>query len=195
MTERQRAEALAIRRTEGLPWHSPPHQVTAGGFYHLSAACYEHAPIVGASPQRMACFESRLLDALAGARNRVCAWCVLPNHYHVLMRTRDLEATVSALGRLHGSTSFQWNGEEGRRGRRVWHRCGDRAVRCGDHYWASLNYIHHNPVHHGYAGAWEEWPFSSARAFLAHLGRDEAARIWRTYPLLNYGQGWDDAHV
>jgi hypothetical protein len=40
------------------------------------------------------------------------AWCVLPNHYHVLVKTADLKTLVAALSRLHGGMSFRWNREE-----------------------------------------------------------------------------------
>ncbi len=55
-----------------------------------------------------------------------------------------------------------------------------------------MNYVHHNPVHHGYAAQWDEWPFSSAQAFLDEVEHGEAERVWRDYPLLDYGKGWDD---
>ena len=95
------------------------------------------------------------------------------------------------MGRFHGRTSFQWNGEESTRGRKVWYKCTDRRVRSERHFWATVNYIHHNPVHHDYVQRWEEWPYSSAAAYLAELGRDEARRIWLKYPILDYGKGWD----
>jgi len=60
------------------------------------------------------------------------------------------------------------------------------------HFWASMNYVHNNPVRHGYCKRWEDWPFSSAATFLNEAGREEAARIWKTYPVLDYGKGWDD---
>jgi putative transposase len=35
-------------------------------------------------------------------------------------------------------------------------------------------------------------PFSSAQQFLESVGREEAERVWREYPVLDYGRGWDD---
>lgn len=120
------------------------------------------------------------------------AWCVLPNHYHVLVRCTDVKNTCRTLGKLHGSTSFRWNGDENTRGRKVWHSLTDRAMRNGDHFWSTVNYIHHNPVKHGYADRWENWPFSSAADYLEEMGRDAAAEIWKRFPVLDYGKDWDD---
>jgi len=46
-------------------------------------------------------------------------------------------------------------------------------------------------VHHGYAKQWQDWPFSSARDYLAAMGKERAAEVWREYPLLDYGKDWD----
>jgi len=194
MSQRERKEAMACRKAEQRPWHAPPHYAGEGA-YHVSAACYEHSPVIGASPERMADFERELLDALQGASNEVYAWCVLPNHYHVLVDTPEFKAVSAAIGQLHGRLSFLWNGQDKSRGRKVWHRSTDRRIRSERHFWVTMNYVHHNPVHHGYVKRWEDWPFSSARDFLQATGRAEAIRLWKAYPILDYGKGWDDANT
>jgi len=55
--------------------------------------------------------------------------------------------------------------------------------------------VHHNPVHHGYARLWTDWPWSSARDYLREVGREEAERIWRDFPVRDYGKGWDAAEL
>ncbi|MHB8524458.1 MAG: REP-associated tyrosine transposase [Limisphaerales bacterium] len=192
LTPEQRASLLAWRKQRSFPWHSPPHAFGAAGTYHLTGACLDHVPHVGRSPERMVGFCDALLAALASVSSSIHAWCVLPNHYHLLVSMPDLRAAVRALGRLHGSTSFKWNKEENARGRQVWHAASDRFMRGERHFWATMNYIHHNPVRHGYVEHWQEWPYSSAREFLIGLSREEAARIWRDYPLEDYGKGWDE---
>jgi putative transposase len=157
--------------------------------FHLVAACYEHQPHIGHSPDRMSAFTEELLDSLSHAP---VAWCVLPNHYHLLIRSDDLKGLVRELAKLHGRSSFRWNREESTRGRKVWHGVSDRAMRSSAHFWATLNYIHHNPVHHGYVRGWRDWPWSSAEAYLAEMGRRNAEKIWREHPLKEYGKGWDD---
>ena len=54
-----------------------------------------------------------------------------------------------------------------------------------------MNYIHHNPVKHGYVKQWSDWPFSSANDFLEEVGRDHAIELWQQYPILDYGKDWD----
>jgi len=59
------------------------------------------------------------------------------------------------------------------------------------HFWASLNYIHHNPVHHEYVEQWQDWPWSSAKEFLERVGRAQALEMWKQYPVMDYGKKWD----
>ena len=136
-------------------------------------------------------FSVGLLKALNGHSMRVAAWCLLPNHYHALVSTENILNLVHELGRLHGRTSHQWNGEEETRGRKVFHRATERFMRSERHYLATVNYIHNNPVQHGYVELWTEWPWCSVAEFLKEVGREEAERLWRGYPILDYGKKWD----
>lgn len=121
------------------------------------------------------------------------AWCVLTNHYHVLIQVTNMRQLARALGQFHGRTSLTINQEDGQRGRKVWYRCQDRCMRSEAHYYATLNYIHNNPVKHGYVASWHAWPFSSFHWYLQTHGRDWLVDLWRQYPVLNYGDAWDNS--
>ncbi len=194
LTPEQREEVLAFRIQQRRPWHCPPTLFNEGQF-HLSAACYQHAPHLGREAARMADFSQRLLQTMDEKNAIVFAWCILPNHYHLLAATENLRALKKEIGRLHGRTSREWNLAEDATGRTVWHNCADRGIRSARHFWATINYIHNNPVHHGYVQRWDEWPYSSAREYLETIGREEAKAIWQEYPVLDYGQGWDDPEL
>ena len=192
MTPTQRSEAVEYRRLRERPWHSPPHWKFQGLLqFMISGSCYEHHQIIGSTPERMTECEDSLLDVCNRFAANVYAWCVLPNHYHLLLQTDQLQDLRTQLGRLHGRTSFKWNGEDDCRGRKVWHNCLDRGIKSHRHFWASVNYVHHNPVHHGYVDKWTEWPWSSAGAFVLRVGRETASKIWREYPILDLGKTWD----
>ncbi|HEY8503497.1 MAG TPA: hypothetical protein VIL46_02870 [Gemmataceae bacterium] len=191
MTPAQRKEALEHRRRHRLPWHGPPHYERNAEVYLVSAACYEHKPIIGRNPARMAEFEAELLETARETCRQLFAWVVLPNHYHLFAHAPEVKTFLGALGVLHGRTSHRWNGEEERRGRQVWHRAAETVVKSERHFWATLNYVLHNAVRHGYAERWQDWPYSSATEYLAEVGREEAERRWREYPILDYGKDWD----
>ena len=76
--------------------------------------------------------------------------------------------TLKALGQMHGRTSFEWNGEENTRGRQVWFNAVETAMKSERHFWATLNYIHHNPVKHGYVKRAIDWPHSTIHRYVAN---------------------------
>ncbi len=86
LTTAQRAELLAWRKARGQPWHSPPHRPNYGHLrFHVTAACFEHQPYIGHSPERMDGFVCEWLAVLAAHASQTFGWCVLPNHYHTLV--------------------------------------------------------------------------------------------------------------
>jgi putative transposase len=192
MTGQEREEILAARHARNLPWHSPPHFDFEGTHHYLiSAACYEHADIIGCSPERMSECERETLKIYRSFCLSLHAWCILPNHYHALVKTDRVKALRQALGRFHGRSSFRWNNKDNCRGRKVWYNCFERRIKSERHFWATLNYIHHNPVAHGYVHRWQDWPWSSAATFLTQVGRERTLELWHGYPILDYGKSWD----
>jgi putative transposase len=139
MTPAERERVTSYRRQRNLPKHSPPHW--AMGFssqYLVTASCFEHQSIVGKSPERMTECEEQLLETCSELCSKIYAWCVLPNHYHLLVGTQQIKSLCKALGLFHGRSSFAWNAEDDQRGRKVWYRCFDREIRSERHFWASL---------------------------------------------------------
>src|SRR5438309_1618355 len=138
---------MVFRQRQKLPWHHPPHRQSEKTHYLISAACYEHRPIIGKNLSRLGDFETELLQRTERICKRVIAWCVLPNHYHLLIETRLILKVLREIGLMHGRLSHAWNGEDERRGRKVWFNCTERYMRSDRHYWATLNYVHNNAVH------------------------------------------------
>ena len=83
------------------------------------------------------------------------------------------------------------NRRDDKTGRQCWFRAQDRCMRSKRHYLTTINYIHNNPVKHGYVDKWVEWPYSSFHWYLENKGRDWLIDTWREYPVLNYGDTWD----
>ena len=192
MSDEQREYVLNLRKTDKRPWHSPPHSFGHKTQFHLTAACYEHKHIIGTTSKRLSEFEHSLLDVLNKYSETIYAWCIMPNHYHVLLYSNEMKLLIGQIGRLHGRSSFTWNTEDNARGRKVWFRCLETAIKSESHFWSTVNYVHNNPVHHGYVKKWQEWCFSSASDFIDEMGSEKAVEIWEKYPTTGYGKGWDD---
>ena len=191
MTPEQRREVLDYRRLMNFPLHAPPHFTRDSNLYLLTATNYEHRHIMREEERRTS-FEQELLEMIAGIQDaEIYAWCILPNHYHVLARI-NLVLFREKIWRLHNGTSTRWNREENLIGyRKVWHQFTDRGIRNEAHFWTTLNYIHFNPVKHGYVEAAELWRNSSIHLYFDEYTEDEMELLVKGYPLLDYGKGWD----
>jgi putative transposase len=110
-------------------------------------------------------------------------------------RSAEHKAVAARIRTAAWRTSHAWNREEKTRGRKVFFRAVERAMRSDRHYWATLNHVHHNAVRHGYVERWIDWPWSSAKEYLAQTGVEEAEPIWRENPMHDYGKDWDEPEM
>ena len=102
-----------------------------------------------------------------GERYQVHAWCIMPNHVHVLIEPlTDLASIVqgwksyTARWILRKNEALRLNIP---RSDRLWMReYWDRYIRDAGHYQNVVEYIHQNPVKAGLCDAPETWPWSSA---------------------------------
>ena len=195
MTPDQRKAVLESRQLERLPWHGPPHYVGECDVYMITAACYEHRPVIGLDPQRMATFEAEMLETVRVHSKNMFAWTILPNHYHVLLHAIDIKCLLKALGQLHGRTSYCWNGQEKHRGRHVWHRAAETAMKSERHFWATLNYVLHNAVHHGYVEAVGGLALLECGPVSLRSWSRNGGTPWREYPILDYGKDMGSSRV
>jgi putative transposase len=120
-----------------------------------AGACWLGQPVIARLVQHA-------LLTFDGARYRLLAWCVMPNHVHVL---------VEPIGahRL-GDIVRSWKSYTGRHANYLLGRSGafwaadyfDRYIRNERHYVAARHYIEHNPVKARLVDRAEDWPWSSA---------------------------------
>ncbi len=123
-------------------------------------------------PQPARIVETALLH-FDSKRYRLLAWCIMPNHVHVLIQTqpphqerRHLAGYSSLAAIVHSWKSFtakEINQVLVRNGP-VWQReYYDRYIRDDRHLAAVIGYIHENPVKAGLVTDAVLWPFGSAR--------------------------------
>lgn len=108
-----------------------------------------------------------------GVRYTLYAWCVMPNHVHVLFQPLEgwtMSKIVATWKSYTGRRISEWRKRAGQafRGRvpgepGVWQReYFDRYIRDAGHYANAVDYIHENPAKAGLVGSAEEWRYSSA---------------------------------
>lgn len=104
-----------------------------------------------------------------GDRYLLHAWCIMPNHVHILLEPRVDLATI-----VQGWKSFtsRWVLRQNQRldlgipaSDQLWMReYWDRYIRDAEHYQNVVEYIHQNPVKAGLCHRSEDWPWSSGNA-------------------------------
>ncbi len=107
-----------------------------------------------------------VLDAwlhFAGQRYDLCAWVVMPNHVHALIRERPGFPLARVIDSWKTWTARRANLALGRSGTFWQADYWDRFIRDERHYLAAVAYIHDNPAKAGLAGSAAEWGWSSAR--------------------------------
>jgi putative transposase len=124
-----------------------------------------------------------LEQAIARVKQRhpfeVEAQVIMPDHLHALWHLPERDADYSTRWRLikEGFTKAVVNRcgtrpiETARRARgeqSVWQRrFWEHLIRDDRDFAAHLDYIHLNPVHHGYVTAPRDWPYSTFRKWVA----------------------------
>ena len=115
---------------------------------------------------------ARVQDALLhhdGERYRLMAWCIMPNHVHVLIHPLvPLAGIVQSWKSYTGRWAMARNAElelgVPRDQKSFWMRdYWDRFIRDEKHRNRVVTYIHENPVNAGLCRKPTAWPWSSAR--------------------------------
>jgi len=116
----------------------------------------------------------------------LAAWVILDNHSHILVKSRVGAEVSRFMGRWHGRTSYELNASDNTRGRQVWHNYWDTCVRTEADYWTRFNYIHYNPIKHGYVKQFSNWPFSSYGYYLERRGEGWLLDVIERYPVIDF---------
>ncbi len=150
---------------------------TPGATYFFTVVTHQRRPLLQSEAA---------VEALRAAFRTVCAsrpfsidaMVVLPDHVHCLWTLPPDDADFATRWRLI-KTWFTKHGPVHQRGAKdaaraakqeqaVWqHRYWEHRVRDEDDYARHVDYIHYNPVKHGWAKSASEWPYSSFRRYVA----------------------------
>jgi putative transposase len=127
----------------------PPHIYKDNTCYFISASTVHQQRLLDTDAKRML-LRDVLKDAIKQYGIRRYAWVILANHYHLLLKTSDVAPIYKFIKRLHGDGAIQLNKLDCTPGRQVWYQYFDRFPRNECDFWTYFNYIHINPIKHGY---------------------------------------------
>jgi putative transposase len=148
-----------------------------GGTFFFTVTTFERQPILTGEPCRAA-----LRLAINEVRKRFpfqsIAWVLLPDHLHTIWKLPDMDTDFSLRWSLikqrvtqqctdnAGDLAITLSRQR-RRERTVWQRrFWEHFIRDDIDFQNHIDYIHYNPVKHGYVTRPSDWPYSTFHQFV-----------------------------
>jgi len=140
----------------------PLRPLAAGLVYHITARGNAKAPMfLTETDYEVFLTGLGLAQHLDGL---LChAYCLMPNHYHLLVETPRANLD-DAMQRLNGTYALRFNRHHERTGHLFQGRYGSKLITDDDYALTVVRYIAANPVQAGLCAAPEDWPWSSYAA-------------------------------
>lgn len=114
------------------------------------------------------------------------AYCLLPTHFHLMIRIRDLDAVENCIQdesqiwqlfrTFLGTYTKAINKGYHRTGHLFEGRYSRKIILKDDYFYRLIVYIHQNPQNHGIVQDYKIWPFSSYNAYTRQDRRSLVAK-------------------
>jgi REP element-mobilizing transposase RayT len=133
-----------------------------GAVHHVTARGNAKADIFLTS-RDASVFLATLGSVVRDHRWSCLAYCLMPNHYHLLIETREANLSVG-MHALNATYARMFNSAHDRVGHVFQQRFHAEAVRADEHMLEAMRYVALNPVRAGLASTPDAWRWSSHRA-------------------------------
>jgi putative transposase len=121
-------------------------------------------------------YRTLLAEAAAKSRTEVWAYCLMPNHVHLILTPCDTDGLRATLAEAHRRYTRIINERHGWTGH-LWQGRFGSVPMDEDHLAGAVRYVSLNPVRAGLVRRAADWEWSSVRAHLA--GEDDGLVIVR----------------
>jgi putative transposase len=146
--------------------HAPIHRFNPGKFF-VTAGTF-HKQHFFRTSAALDALEECLFASAAEERCDLESWCLLSNHYHLVLETDAAESLPRFLRRFHSTSAKEQNARDGIRGRQVWFNYHETELTFERSWLARLRYTHENAVHHGIVDDARKYRWCSASWFEKH---------------------------
>jgi len=139
-----------------------PRVSTAGLFFHVVNRAAKRSTLFESAADYEA-FERVLASAIARSDVSLFAYCVMPNHWHLLLSPRVNGALSRFMHWLTTTHARRWQTLRELDGQGAVYQGRFKAIPVGDdrHFLWVCRYIERNPLRAGLVGSAEDWPWSS----------------------------------
>lgn len=147
-----------------------------GGSYFFTVKALNRRSILIEAPYRTA-LRQAIIDVGSKLPFESIAWVLLPDHLHTIWRLPETDANFSlrwALIKQH-VTRFctdrtrmlpMTESRQRRREGTIWQRFWEHLIRDDTDFRNHIDYIHYNPVKHGYVTQPGDWPHSTFHRYV-----------------------------
>ena len=119
----------------------------------------------------------------------VWAYCLMPNHVHLILVPGSEEGLCRAVGEAHRRYTRRVNFREGWRGH-LWQGRFASFVMDESHLLSATAYVERNPLKAALVERAEDWPWSSAAAHVGGRGDGLAEGDWLAERIAGWTCGW-----
>lgn len=146
-------------RRARLTWRGAYHHVMSRGI---------NGEAILATDLRKKRFLEILGESAAVFRMRLFAYCLMDNHYHLLLENSSGKL-ASFMRCLNGAYGFHYRQEQRNQGYVFQGRFRSTLIENEAYLVQAIRYVLHNPVKKGLVGHEREWPWSSAPLYFKGL--------------------------
>jgi putative transposase len=160
-----------------------PCRAAEGGYvYHVLNRANARLKIFGADADYLA-FEQILLEAVGRTQTRLLAYCLMPNHWHLVVWPREDGELSKFVGWLTLTHTQRWHAHRQSIGSgHVYQgRFKSFPVQDDEHFYWVARYVERNPLRAGLVRRAQQWQFSSLYRWLRGAPEDqELLSAWPT---------------
>ena len=162
--------------------HAPAHLFLTDYHYFITAGTYGKRLYFDSDNKKEMLFNT-ICEVLKENCSELHGWTILSNHYHILSKLKDAFLLPQIVRKIHSISAVLVNKLAKKPGRKIWYQYWDECIREEKDFYAKLNYIHWNPVKHGYVDDPESYKFSSYNHYLKTEGINWLHDILKHFPL------------
>jgi putative transposase len=134
-----------------------PRKALGDGFFHITARGVARTTIFR-DELDYATFRTQLLRIAERYNWTLHAYCLMPNHYHLIVRAKQ-EDLSNGMHRLNGGYAQGFNARYERVGHLFQNRFKSHAIESEEHFERALAYVHENPAAAGLCEDGTAWPW------------------------------------
>lgn len=148
-----------------------------GGTFFFTVTTFERRPILTEEPYRSA-LRSAINDVRKQLPFQSIAWVLLPDHLHTIWKLPDTDADFSLRWSLvkqkvtqrfiddTGKSAIALSKQKRKEGTIWQRRFWEHLIHDDTDFQNHIDYIHYNPVKHGYVTRASDWPYSTFHQFV-----------------------------